>query len=57
MRGGKWASKEHDLIKEFNAIEGVRDRPVAHPQDAWSTPLCACGLTACLQRVGWLSAL
>lgn len=29
--------KVRDLIKEFNAIERVRDGPVAHPQDAQST--------------------
>jgi hypothetical protein len=34
---GKEASKAHDFIKEFNAIERVTDGPVAHPQDARST--------------------
>lgn len=41
------ASKVHDFIKEFNAIESVRDWPVAHPQGArsklsfcfWFSPL------------------
>lgn len=31
------ASKLHDFIKEFNAIERVRDGSVAHSSDTWST--------------------
>ena len=55
------ASKVHDFIKEFNAIERVIDRPVAHPQDAWST-LSLSLFDLCLKcvhiaYVGWLSSL
>lgn len=37
--GAYVTSKVHDFIKEFNAVERVRDWPVAHPQDTRSTPL------------------
>jgi hypothetical protein len=39
------ASKAHDFIKLFNAIESVRGGLVAHPQDTRSTLSLSLSLT------------
>ncbi|KAL9382861.1 hypothetical protein Peur_023184 [Populus x canadensis] len=53
------ASKAHDFIKLFNAIESVRGGLVAHPQDTRSTLSLVDSPWRSLQMfwVGWLSAL
>lgn len=52
--------KVHEGIKEFNAAERVRDGPVAHPQDAWSTLSLSISLWLTVfwlcRGVGWHAA-